>query len=259
MARIPEQDIERLKEEVSVARLVESSGVGLKKSGKDLAGRCPFHEDDTASLIVTPAKNLWHCFGCQIGGGPIDWVMKARGVSFRHAVELLRADPSLVAITPAAGANEQGQVLNCNISGRSHFGSVTRYDYDAAGNIVRTTVPGGAVTRAAYDAMGRKISEVDANGAGASWQYNYFGRQLGSTDMGGRRVPLRVRRSGSAHGAERHARSEPTLQLRRCRADDADRQPRARPAHHVRVRVRPDDPRYSPRFAYNPLHQASVA
>ncbi|MBK9395249.1 MAG: toprim domain-containing protein [Uliginosibacterium sp.] len=90
MARIPENEIERLKEEVSVERLIEAAGIELKKSGKDLAGRCPFHADDTASLIVTPAKNLWHCFGCQCGGGPIDWVMKKNGVSFRHAVELLR-------------------------------------------------------------------------------------------------------------------------------------------------------------------------
>ncbi len=65
-------------------------------------GRCPFHEDDTASLVVTPAKNLWHCFGCGIGGGPIDWVMKSRGVSFRHAVELLREGlPSCPAATGA--------------------------------------------------------------------------------------------------------------------------------------------------------------
>ena len=39
---------------------------------------------------MTPAKNLWHCFGCGIGDGPIDWVIKRQGVSFRHAVELLR-------------------------------------------------------------------------------------------------------------------------------------------------------------------------
>ena len=90
MARIPETEIERLKNEVSVERLVEASGILLKKSGKDWLGRCPFHEDDTASLVVTPAKNLWHCFGCGIGGGPLDWVMKRQGVSFRHAVELLR-------------------------------------------------------------------------------------------------------------------------------------------------------------------------
>lgn len=98
MARIPEAEIERLKSEVSVERLVEASGIELKKAGKDLLGRCPFHEDDTASLVVTPAKNLWHCFGCGIGGGPIDWIIKSRGVSFRHAVELLREGvPSLAA------------------------------------------------------------------------------------------------------------------------------------------------------------------
>ncbi|MDO9188406.1 MAG: CHC2 zinc finger domain-containing protein [Sulfurimicrobium sp.] len=90
MARIPESEIERLKREVSVERLVESAGIALKKSGKDWLGQCPFHADDTASLVVTPAKNLWHCFGCGIGGGPIDWVIKKNGVSFRHAVELLR-------------------------------------------------------------------------------------------------------------------------------------------------------------------------
>ena len=97
MARIPEGEIERLRSEVLVQRLVEASGIELKRGGKDLVGRCPFHEDDTASLVVTPARNLWHCFGCGIGGGPIDWTMKRNGVSFRHAVELLRADPSLAA------------------------------------------------------------------------------------------------------------------------------------------------------------------
>jgi DNA primase len=97
MARIPDTELERLKNEVSVQRLVEAAGIELKKAGKDLLGRCPFHEDKTASLVVTPPKNLWHCFGCGIGGGPIDWVMKLKGLSFRHAVELLKADPSLAA------------------------------------------------------------------------------------------------------------------------------------------------------------------
>jgi DNA primase len=90
MARIPTEELERLKAEVSVEHLVAASGVELKAAGKDLLGRCPFHEDREASLIVTPGKNLWHCFSCQIGGGPIDWMMKLKGVSFRHAVELLR-------------------------------------------------------------------------------------------------------------------------------------------------------------------------
>ena len=110
MARIPETEIERLKSEVGIERLIEASGIELKKGGKDLLGRCPFHEDDTASLVVTPAKNLWHCFGCGIGGGPIDWAMKRNGVSFRHAVELLRADPSLAAGSEAALAGKRSIV-----------------------------------------------------------------------------------------------------------------------------------------------------
>jgi DNA primase catalytic core len=110
MARIPQAEIERLKAEVSVERLVEASGIALRRAGKDLLGRCPFHEDAQASLVVTPAKNLWHCFGCQSGGGPIDWVMKHQGVSFRHAVEILRAGHPLVVDGLAAKAVKQSTV-----------------------------------------------------------------------------------------------------------------------------------------------------
>ena len=93
MARIPDGVIERLKAEVSVERLAEARGVVLARHGADMMGRCPFHEDRTPSLVVTPSKNLWHCLGaCQTGGTAIDWVMKAEGVSFRHAVELLQND-----------------------------------------------------------------------------------------------------------------------------------------------------------------------
>jgi DNA primase catalytic core len=107
MARIPAEEIERLKSEIAVERLVELSGVVLKSAGKDLLGRCPFHEDREASLVVTPAKNLWHCFSCQIGGGPIDWVMKSRSVSFRHAVEQLRSGSD----APAAPSGRGNRIL----------------------------------------------------------------------------------------------------------------------------------------------------
>jgi DNA primase len=102
MTRIPEHEIERLKQEVSVQRLAEARGIKLDRHGVDLIGLCPFHEDHELSLVITPSKNLWHCLGaCGTGGSVIDWVMKAKGVSFRHAVELLRAaHPSLVAPGP---------------------------------------------------------------------------------------------------------------------------------------------------------------
>lgn len=106
MARIPQEDIERLKTEVSLQRLVEAKGIALKKhGGHDLIGRCPFHEDKTPSLVVSPQKNLWHCLGaCNTGGSVIDWVMKAEGVSFRHAAELLRNDAGL-SLSPTSAAD----------------------------------------------------------------------------------------------------------------------------------------------------------
>ena len=93
MARVPEAEIDRIKREVSIERLVEAHGVVLKPHGQDRIGICPFHADKTPSLVVTPAKNLFHCLGkCNTGGSVIDWVMRVHGVSVRHAIEILRSD-----------------------------------------------------------------------------------------------------------------------------------------------------------------------
>jgi DNA primase len=112
MGRIAEAEIERLKKEISVERLAEAKGVKLAAHGKDRLGRCPFHDDRTPSLVITPGANLWHCLGaCQAGGSSIDWVMRAEGVSFRKAVELLRADsPSLGEPLPPVQGRQQGPV-----------------------------------------------------------------------------------------------------------------------------------------------------
>jgi DNA primase catalytic core len=92
MAKIPEEELARLKDTVDLPTLIRAKGVELKPHGAaDLIGRCPFHADKTPSLVVTPKKGLWHCLGaCQKGGDVVSWVMQAEGVSFRHAVELLR-------------------------------------------------------------------------------------------------------------------------------------------------------------------------
>ena len=101
MARIPEEEIERLKSEIPIrAAGVAASAIELKRHGADLMGLCPFHDDHDAVAGGDAGKNLWHCLGAcnRPAAGVIDWVMKTRGVSFRHAVELLRVNhPSLAA------------------------------------------------------------------------------------------------------------------------------------------------------------------
>lgn len=73
MARIPDEEIERLKAEMSVERLAEAKGVELRRHSADLLGRCPFHDDHKPSLVISPAKNLWHCLGaCAANNSIID-------------------------------------------------------------------------------------------------------------------------------------------------------------------------------------------
>jgi DNA primase len=90
MPRIPEEAIERVKEETDLAAVVRSRGIELHRHGsKDFAGLCPFHPDKTPSFIVSPEKGLFHCMGCGSAGNAIQFVEKFDGVSFRHAYELL--------------------------------------------------------------------------------------------------------------------------------------------------------------------------
>ena len=98
MPRIPEPEIERIKATVELAAIVRSRGVELKKHGsRDLIGACPFHEDKSASFVVTPAKRIFHCMGCGAAGNVIQFVERFDGVSFRHAFELLAAGSGFAA------------------------------------------------------------------------------------------------------------------------------------------------------------------
>jgi DNA primase len=128
MARIPEQDLERVKRDTDLVALVQAAGVELRRHGANLVGRCPFHDDEQPSLVVTPSKNLWHCLGaCQAGGSVIDWVMRTERVSFRHAVALLQGklgagDPTsaapAVTLTPLAETATAAEALDDATLGR---------------------------------------------------------------------------------------------------------------------------------------------
>jgi DNA primase len=100
MPRFSDDELTRLKS-IPLLELCRDYGIELKPAGKDWKGRCPFHDDDGPSFVVTPSKNLWNCLGqCGSGGDTIALVMKKEGVSFRHACEKLRA--RLGAAPPAA-------------------------------------------------------------------------------------------------------------------------------------------------------------
>lgn len=75
MARIPDDAVNRIKQDISLLRLVESQGLKVTRQGKDSVVSCPFHEDKTPSCVISPKTNLFNCFGCGAGGSVIDWVL----------------------------------------------------------------------------------------------------------------------------------------------------------------------------------------
>ncbi|KHN55546.1 DNA primase [Pectobacterium fontis] len=112
MARIPESELQHLKAAVSLVEVVRGQGRKVVKRGKDFVVLCPFHQEKTPSCVLSPEKNLYHCFGCDAGGSVLDWVMKTEGLSLPHAVDKLRGElgnvPAAAPLPPVSDiANEQ--------------------------------------------------------------------------------------------------------------------------------------------------------
>lgn len=87
---IPKSFIDELLSRTNIVEVVQGR-VSLKKAGKDFQGLCPFHDEKTPSFTVSPAKNMYYCFGCGAGGDAIKFVQQFEGASFTEAVESLAA------------------------------------------------------------------------------------------------------------------------------------------------------------------------
>lgn len=89
LAKIREDDIGRLKEQVDLLEVVEEHVNMRRAGGGRMKGICPFHEERSPSFTVETAKNLWHCFGCQRGGDVFTFLAELEGMRFPEAAEVL--------------------------------------------------------------------------------------------------------------------------------------------------------------------------
>nr|WP_257607437.1 DNA primase [Weissella sagaensis] len=85
MAKIPQQLVEEVRERVNIVDVV-SPYVQLKKQGRNLFGKCPFHEERTPSFSVNEEKQIFHCFSCGRGGNAFSFLMEVENMSFPQAV-----------------------------------------------------------------------------------------------------------------------------------------------------------------------------
>jgi DNA primase len=86
--RIPEEKIEEIRNAVDIVEVV-GQHVKLRKRGKSYTGLCPFHTEKTPSFTVAADKQMYHCFGCGVGGTVFNFLMDLEKISFIEAVQSL--------------------------------------------------------------------------------------------------------------------------------------------------------------------------
>lgn len=81
-------DTDLIKEKINIVDLI-SEYLPLKKSGINFKASCPFHQEKTPSFVVSPERQIWHCFGCSKGGDHFTFLMEKEGMEFKEALEML--------------------------------------------------------------------------------------------------------------------------------------------------------------------------
>jgi DNA primase len=94
MLKIPQSKIDEIQSSANLVSYI-SRYVNLKQTGKNFKGLCPFHKEKTPSFIVSPEKQIYHCFGCGKGGNVIGFLMEIEKVSYIEAIRRVAADAGI--------------------------------------------------------------------------------------------------------------------------------------------------------------------
>jgi len=86
---IKDEDIALVRERAQIEEVVSSYVTLRRAGGGSLKGLCPFHDEKSPSFHVTPSRQFFHCFGCEVGGDVISFLQKIEGLGFAEAVERL--------------------------------------------------------------------------------------------------------------------------------------------------------------------------
>jgi DNA primase len=106
MSMIPEEKVAEVRERANIVDVI-GEYVALRKSGANFQGLCPFHGEKTPSFNVNPARGIFHCFGCGVGGNALTFIMKVEGLSFPEAVRFLAKRVGVEIEDRAPTASEQ--------------------------------------------------------------------------------------------------------------------------------------------------------
>ena len=110
LARYSEELIEEIKSNNDIVDVI-SQYVVLKRSGRNFFGLCPFHKEKSPSFSVSPDKQIFHCFGCGVGGNVIHFVSKIENLNFKDTLEML-ANRANIALPLLASNPQEEKIAN---------------------------------------------------------------------------------------------------------------------------------------------------
>ncbi len=139
--------VEEIKARVNIVDLI-GRYVALKPAGKNYKARCPFHPDDTPSLMVSPEKGLWHCFGCGAGGDAIGFLMRIERLSFPEALEKLAQE---LGIEVRSGGEGKARLFQVNLEALRFFQRALR---EPAGEKARAYLLSRGISEALWEKWG---------------------------------------------------------------------------------------------------------
>ena len=105
---IDNASIESLKNSIDIVDVI-GSFIELRKAGANYKANCPFHGEKTPSFVVSPSKQIYHCFGCGVGGDSIKFVMELEKLSYPEAIEKL-ASMHNFSLTYTKGSSDYSDV-----------------------------------------------------------------------------------------------------------------------------------------------------
>lgn len=110
MARYSEEIINEVRQSNDIVDVI-SQYIHLKRSGRNFFGLCPFHNEKSPSFSVSPDKQIFHCFGCGVGGNVITFVSKIEELNFVETVQMLAERANIQLPTLGNSGDEQKQIL----------------------------------------------------------------------------------------------------------------------------------------------------
>jgi len=138
VGRISDEDVRRVRDATDLVSLI-SERVVLKQKGRLYWGCCPFHAEKTPSFKIDPATQLWHCFGCGLGGDAYGFLMRSENVEFLDAVRIL-AERANIEIVEEAGGVPRGRkerIIAANEIAAAYYHDVLTKSKDASAQKAR--------------------------------------------------------------------------------------------------------------------------